>query len=401
LKALVITTVAPDATTKNQTGSTIWTLNIISSLKADHEITLLCPPPLRDPFFKENKLNFIPCPIKKKTNRLWRIYKSIKNQVFPSVWTLYSSKTENFLKSIKHSEFELCWLLDDYCGVYLPLIPKFLPTIYCRHYAIHKDFTQSSSSKFSTKYWKFKYHQYCAFGFDKRSMHRATHVITPTEKIKKSFSKLSPSTSITNIATTPFVKPSPISKTIISTSQRNDQRLKVVYVGDMTFIRNHDGVSWFINHVIPLLGNQYLKCFHFQFIGKNINSDLNEYEFPKNTSIEFSGFTKNLDEELSTAQVAIIPVWGGSGIRLKTLTLIGSGLPTISTPDALEGLDFLDNESVIIANTKEDFRNGLVQMLDQTKRVSVSKSCINQMNDFFQKNEIHKLIKEVTVKVLS
>jgi hypothetical protein len=40
-------------------------------------------------------------------------------------------------------------------------------------------------------------------------------------------------------------------------------------------------------------------------------------------------------------------------------------------------------------------------MLDQTKRVSVSKSCINQMNDFFQKNEIHKLIKEVTVKVLS
>tara|TARA_A100001015_G_C15036944_1_gene736937 strand:+ start:725 stop:1426 length:702 start_codon:yes stop_codon:yes gene_type:complete len=232
-------------------------------------------------------------------------------------------------------------------------------------------------------------------------MDRATHVITPTEKIKKSFSKLSPSTSITNIATTPFVKPSPISKTIISTSQRNDKRLKVVYVGDMTFVRNHEGVSWFIRNVIPLLGNQYLKCFHFQFIGKNINFDLDENEFPENTSIEFSGFTKDLDGELRTAQIAIIPVWGGSGIRLKTLTLIGSGLPTISTPDALEGLDFLDEKSVIIANDKEDFKNGLLQMLDQTKRVSISNSCINQMNDFFQTNENHKLLKEITAKVLS
>jgi hypothetical protein len=400
LKSLVITTVAPDATSKNQTGSTIWTLNIIKSLLVDHEITLMCPPPLNDPFFKKNKFNFISCPNIKKENRLGRIYKSIKYRVFPSVWSLYSKKTENFLKSVKHNDFQLCWLLDDYCGVYLPLIPKCLPTIYCRHYAIHRDFIECSHSKFSKKYLKFKYHQYCAFGFDKRTVSMATHVVTPTVKIKKSFSKLSPSTSFTDIATTPFIKPSPISKTIISKSQRNDKRLKVVYVGDMTFVRNHEGVSWFIKNVIPLLGNQHLKHFHFQFIGKNRSFELNKIEMPENTSIEFTGFINDLDREISTAQIAIIPVWGGSGIRLKTLTIIGSGLPTIATPDALEGLDFLNEESVITACNKEDFKNGLLLMLNTTKRVSISKSCIKQMIAFFKTNEIHKLLNEITKKVI-
>lgn len=401
MKSLVITTVAPDATTKNQTGSTIWTLNIINSLLVDHEITLICPPPLKDPFFKKNRLNYIPSPIITKENRLKRVYKSIKYQVFPSVWSLYSKKTENFLKSIKHNDFQLCWLLDDYCGVYLPLIPNYLPTIYCRHYAIHKDFIKCSDSRFSIKYLKFKYHQYCAFGFDKNSIYRATHVVTPTLKIKKSFSKLSPSTSITKIATTPFIKPMPISKSIISKSQRNDMRLKVVYVGDMTFVRNHEGVSWFIKNVIPLLGNENLKYFHFQFIGKNRNFGQIKFELPEKTSIEFTGFTKDLHRELTTAQIAIIPVWGGSGIRLKTLTLIGSGLPTITTPDALEGLDFLNGKSVITANNKEDFKNGLLLMLDRTKRVSISNSCTKQMNVFFQNNETDKLLKEITTKVIS
>jgi hypothetical protein len=121
---------------------------------------------------------------------------------------------------------------------------------------------------------------------------------------------------------------------------------------------------------------------------------------PENTSIEFTGFINDLDREISTAQIAIIPVWGGSGIRLKTLTIIGSGLPTIATPDALEGLDFLNEESVITACNKEDFKNGLLLMLNTTKRVSISKSCIKQMIAFFKTNEIHKLLNEITKKVI-
>ena len=35
---------------------------------------------------------------------------------------------------LQEKEFDVCWLLDDYAGIYLRDIPLHLPTVFTRHY---------------------------------------------------------------------------------------------------------------------------------------------------------------------------------------------------------------------------------------------------------------------------
>jgi glycosyltransferase involved in cell wall biosynthesis len=50
------------------------------------------------------------------------------------------------------------------------------------------------------------------------------------------------------------------------------------------------------------------------------------------------GFVDDLAEELSLAQLGIVPVWSGGGTKMKTLTMMAAGLPVVSTSVGLEGI---------------------------------------------------------------
>jgi Glycosyl transferases group 1 len=54
--------------------------------------------------------------------------------------------------------------------------------------------------------------------------------------------------------------------------------------------------------------------------------------------VEYRGFADNLSEALSGVAYAIVPVWSGAGVKLKTLTFMSLGVPVVSTPLGMEGI---------------------------------------------------------------
>ena len=129
------------------------------------------------------------------------------------------------------------------------------------------------------------------------------------------------------------------------------------------------------------------KKYHFQFIGLKPDPVPQLDSLPSGSSVEFLGFVPDLTACLHRAQVGFIPVFGGNGIRLKTLTLLGTALPTISTPDALEGLDLEDGENILKASSSNDFLRAFEKLLEPELRKAISLNSLDSMDKFLGEDE--------------
>lgn len=63
------------------------------------------------------------------------------------------------------------------------------------------------------------------------------------------------------------------------------------------------------------------------------------------------------------ATLFIAPIFGPGGTRLKILAAMGSGIPVISTPTGVEGLEVIDKKHVLIAKNAQDFIHNIKYIL--------------------------------------
>jgi glycosyltransferase involved in cell wall biosynthesis len=61
-------------------------------------------------------------------------------------------------------------------------------------------------------------------------------------------------------------------------------------------------------------------------------------ELSAHDGVEALGFAEDLRPVLAAARAAVVPVWSGAGVKLKTLTLLAHGVPVFSTSVGAEGV---------------------------------------------------------------
>ena len=307
--------------------------------------------------------------------------------VYPSIWTLYSPRTAAYLQGLKAGEFDICWLLDDYAGIYLRDIPSHLPTVFVRHYlfSMQEDFIGGNNG------WagklKAAYHRRTAWAFDKWTTHRARVVTLGTQESARFLAGQCPGNQIEYLPTKPASKPSPTYPENVAQPSGSDGRLVATYLADMSFIRNAEGARWFLAEVLPLIPEHVRRKYHFQFIGRKPDPLMPLEKLPDGSSVEFTGFVDDLTAALHSTQVAFIPIFGGNGIRLKTLSLLGTGLPTVSTTDALEGLDANDGVQALVADTSESFASAFGKLLEVQIRLDLHNGALHYMREFLGEEE--------------
>jgi len=393
LKALLIATTPPDGSSSNQTGSTNWTLRLAKVLDHCHEITLITTPPVRDSWLCEANVKIQTHEISADIGALTRFIYSLTKGIYPSIWSLYSKKTKNYLRKLSEEEFDVCWILDDYGGIYLRDIPPHLPTIFVRHYlfSMQESFLKNGTS--ITNLIRGWHHKKTAQAFDQWTTKKAEIVTLGTLDSCEFLQNRVRDSRVEYLPPKPSTTLAPTTPENIKTPKGPNNRLLAVYLGDMSFVRNAEGVAWFIEKVLPCMAETLRKRYHFKFIGRKPDSMPNKDHLPTGSSLEFAGFVDNLATSLHNAQVAFIPVFGGNGVRLKTLNILGVGLPTVSTPDALEGLNELqDGRDVLIATGAKEFAQGLKALSNTQTRLHLSEGCLSVSRRFLNEtNDAEKL----------
>ncbi|MFX1257030.1 MAG: glycosyltransferase family 4 protein [Promethearchaeota archaeon] len=118
-------------------------------------------------------------------------------------------------------------------------------------------------------------------------------------------------------------------------------------------------------------------------------------KFRKNNIISL-GFIEKLEDLLYSANLAIVPIISGSGMRVKCIDYINTAIPFISTKKGIEGIDFLiPGEDYILCETvNSDFIKNINELCNnREKRENIHRNLLKKSNRINKKVIENRIIK--------
>ena len=133
------------------------------------------------------------------------------------------------------------------------------------------------------------------------------------------------------------------------------------FIGSLDWAPNVYGLKWFLEKVLPLVRNQYPDI-QFHIAGRNVKDQLDYLNQDKNIIVH--GEVLNAIDFMQDHGIMIVPLFSGSGIRVKILEGLALGKSIVTTSKGKEGIDFSDGDALICTDTVEAFANGIISYLE-------------------------------------
>jgi len=144
----------------------------------------------------------------------------------------------------------------------------------------------------------------------------------------------------------------------------------VGWLGSHGYSANVEGLMRFVGEAWVPLGEA---GFHLLIAGGNPTHAVRSLE--RYTGVQVLGYVERLGDLLEQLDAAVVPLWRGAGVKIKTLTLMGSGVPVVGTAVAFEGLDAEHGTHCLIGEDPEELAVGLRAIGDDrelARRLAVS-----------------------------
>lgn len=137
-----------------------------------------------------------------------------------------------------------------------------------------------------------------------------------------------------------------------------------LYQGNFFWLQNIEAAEVLINHIYPKIKEKVPKSVCY-IAGQKATEKLNikESDDIKIIDIQPSDISA-VKRVYANASVFIAPIKGPGGTRLKILGAMAAGIPVISSPTGVSGLDVEDNKNVLIASENKDFANLAEKILE-------------------------------------
>ncbi len=146
----------------------------------------------------------------------------------------------------------------------------------------------------------------------------------------------------------------------------------LLFTGAMDYFANIDGVTWFANKVFPLIKKQ-IPGITFYIVGNNPVKEIKSLR--KDKGILVTGFVPDTREYLGKATVFVAPLRIARGIQNKILEAMAMGIPVVTTPQALQGIQAKIGEDLLAEEDPESFASAVVRLIRD-----------NNLREYFRNN---------------
>ncbi len=192
----------------------------------------------------------------------------------------------------------------------------------------------------------------------------AMYDVPPTSNIEHPTSNIQHPTS--NITVVPIcVDPEAVQPVQRTAPIRNPQSAirnlpVILHLGTMFWPPNVTGVLWFAREVLPLVWRQAPDA-RFVIVGKNPPAEVQA--LAADPRIVVTGYIADPQPHLEAADAFIVPLFAGSGMRVKILDAWLWGLPIVATPLGAEGIAVRDGENILLAADAPAFAAATLRLL--------------------------------------
>ncbi len=137
--------------------------------------------------------------------------------------------------------------------------------------------------------------------------------------------------------------------------------LTLVFTGRMDFRPNVDAVQWFCSEIWPRVRAE-LPGAHFQIVGRDPAPAVRALSAVP--GVEVVGAVPDDRPYIGRADLYVLPMRFGGGIRFKLLQALAMARAVVSTPAGAEGVEGLvDGQHLALAETAETFAVGTLRLL--------------------------------------
>lgn len=129
-------------------------------------------------------------------------------------------------------------------------------------------------------------------------------------------------------------------------------RADFVFTGTMNYPPNEDAARWFAEDIFPLIRKAMPEA-RFLVVGSNPSPMVQKLaELP---GVTVTGRVPDVRPYLAAATASVAPLRIARGIQNKVLEAMAMGRPTVVSAAALEGIDAVPGEHVVVANDPDAF----------------------------------------------
>jgi glycosyltransferase involved in cell wall biosynthesis len=164
----------------------------------------------------------------------------------------------------------------------------------------------------------------------------------------------------------------------------------VFFLGSLDWIPNQEGIIWFIEKVWPKIVSKYpdLKLY---IAGRNASNQLQNKL--KGTNIVFEGEVDDARQFMKTKSIMIVPLFSGSGIRIKIIEGMWMGKSIVTTTMGAEGIPITHKNNIMIADNEIDFEKCIDQLIsDEIIFLKISRNARQFIADNFNNKNIIKTL---------
>ena len=349
-------------------GSSIAICNLAEGL-ADNGIELHILPINTKKHFKPD--NAVPTSFAEKTH-YHSIYRDTNTSVLGACANLWSHQSyfvsrfffkeyeDALIVKLTETSFDIVQLEGVFMATYIPTIKKYSKAkITLRAHNIEHQIWERhlphEKNWFKKIYLTIQSNRLKAFELEAFSSTDA--IVTITDEDKKGIQQLVPQQKIhtcltgINLASYKHIHQASLPNTIF-------------HFASMDWLPNIEAVEWLLANVWPEVISR-IPSAQLILAGRGMPENIKQAASKNIVVIEDVA-----DSSLfyATYDVMLVPLWSGSGLRIKLVEGLAYGKPIITTSIGAEGIPYTKNKELLIADTDKEFVNAIVELLSNSEK---------------------------------
>ena len=132
------------------------------------------------------------------------------------------------------------------------------------------------------------------------------------------------------------------------------------YIGSLDWIPNIEGLRWFVQNVWKKI---YIKYPDLKFFVAGRNASNSLISFLSENKVNYIGEIKNSKPFFMENTIMIVPLFAGSGMRVKIIEGMAYGKVIVTTKKGAEGIEYTNMKNIVIANDAGEFIDNIEELI--------------------------------------
>jgi glycosyltransferase involved in cell wall biosynthesis len=147
--------------------------------------------------------------------------------------------------------------------------------------------------------------------------------------------------------------------------RRQDLKRRILFVGNLSYLPNIDGIRSFANESLPTLRGRFGSSVVLRIAGSAPAAEV--AALATLPGVELVANPVDLAKHYAWADLAVIPLRAGGGTRIKLIEAFAHGVPVVATRIGAEGVAAEDRIHLLLADSSEALADACAELLSDAE----------------------------------